>query len=239
MASFVIRDGLVLAGQYNLTSDHSQMTLSMTADDKDNTTLGASGRTRLAGLVDARFAHQGYLNLGTGNQEDVMFAALGVNQAVTVASSGAASVAGDRTFIMECADFDLSWGDPVGEVASFNASGMPSTVGAVAGTLLHAVAAETTTGSGTAFQLGAISATQKLYAALHVIAGSGGTLTVRIQSDTTGFPSPTTVATFTALTGPGSQWLTPVAGPVTDTFWRADWTVTGGSFTFAVSMGIR
>jgi hypothetical protein len=94
------------------------------------------------------------------------------------------------------------------------------------------------------YALGAATATQHLYGVLHVLAVSGTnpTLDVVIQSDDAeGFASGTTRGTFTQKTAVGSQFLTPVAGPVTDTHWRCTWTIGGTntpSFTIALVVGI-
>jgi hypothetical protein len=96
-----------------------------------------------------------------------------------------------------------------------------------------------TTGAST---LGAVSSTQTLYASLHVfqLTGTSPTLDVVVQSDTTGFGSPTDQITFTQATTRSGQYGSK-AGPVTDTFWRVKWTLGGSggpTATFAVSIGI-
>lgn len=90
------------------------------------------------------------------------------------------------------------------------------------------------TTTGTAFNLGAVSATQKFVCALHVIAISGGSWVLTIESDTVGFPSPTTRATFTAATTITTQVI-ETAGAVTDDWWRAVLTKTGGTSCTAVA----
>lgn len=96
-----------------------------------------------------------------------------------------------------------------------------------------------TTGAAT---LGAVAATQSVYASLHVftLSGTSPTLDVVVQSDTVGFGSPTDVITFTQATTRSGQFSS-VAGANTDTFWRVKWTIggTGGpTAAFAVSIGI-
>lgn len=103
--------------------------------------------------------------------------------------------------------------------------------------------ARTTTGTGTAVQLGAMSATQALYVTLHVFSISGTstpTITVAIENNVDNtFSSPATSTTFTAATVIGGQ-AARVAGPVTNAWYRAKWTISGTtpSFMFAVSAGI-
>lgn len=113
----------------------------------------------------------------------------------------------------------------------------------VRGTVLHN-ATRTANGSGTGFNLGQLAAGKKLYAALHVLSvSSGDNLTVTIESDdNAGFASPTVRGTFTVMSAIGAAWLTPVAGPLTDTYWRAAYTLGGDgspSINFVVVLGFK
>lgn len=111
------------------------------------------------------------------------------------------------------------------------------------GVLMAAKAARTSSSnSGTAQQLGAVGASQRIWAALHVFAASGTTpsLAVTVKSDNSvGFGSPTTQITFTSATTATSE-VKSTAGAITDDYWRVDWTISGTtpSFTFAVAIGI-
>ena len=44
--------------------------------------------------------------------------------------------------------------------------------------------------------------------------------------------------TFTASTAISAQWATPVAGSITDTWWRASWGSVTGTFAFVVVVSI-
>lgn len=96
-----------------------------------------------------------------------------------------------------------------------------------------------TTGSNT---LGALSATQRLGASLHVLtlSGTSPSIAVKIQSDdNSGFTSATDRITFTTATTRTGEFK-DVAGAVTDSYWRVAYTVTGTtpSILFVVTMGI-
>lgn len=129
-----------------------------------------------------------------------------------------------------------------GEIAPFSASAAGQSR-AFRGTQLHASdTARTATGTGTAYNLGAVSSTQRLYATLHVVAASGTspTLDVTIESDDAeGFPSAVTRLTFTQATARTHQF-TSVAGPITDTWFRVKHTIggTNPSFRYFVLVGI-
>ncbi len=107
-----------------------------------------------------------------------------------------------------------------------------------------------TTDNGTAFQMGAPTSGQKLYAGLHLTSASLGTtarmLAMLIQSATaSGFGSPATRVTFTRSTVLGAEWGTPVGSLSTEhTWWRAQWTLstaasTGGTWKGLAWMGFK
>jgi hypothetical protein len=106
----------------------------------------------------------------------------------------------------------------------------------------HQTAAATSSAS-TKFQLGAVTAAQYLYGALHVYSASGTnpTLDVTLQSDADASAGSETVRlTFAQKTAAGYEWASPIVGAITDTYWRASWTVAGTNplFAFAVVFGI-
>jgi len=129
-----------------------------------------------------------------------------------------------------------------GELAMAKVSGKGTST-AIRGTLMNAPGtAITSTGNGTTRQLGAIPAGSKMYGALHVIAASGTTptLDVVVQSDDNGdMTSATSRMVFAQATGITSEWL-PLAGAITDDYWRLAVTVGGTtpSFNYVVVLGI-
>lgn len=132
----------------------------------------------------------------------------------------------------------------VGDLAMTKVSGQSSTGALVRGQLIHpGSASRTSSSTGTGRQMGAVTSTQSLYAALHVLSISGTstpTLTVKIQSDdNAGFTSATDRITFTANTAVGYEWKS-VAGAITDDYWRVSYTISGTNpvFSFAVVAGI-
>jgi hypothetical protein len=101
---------------------------------------------------------------------------------------------------------------------------------------LTSVATVTASGNGTGFQLGPVAATQRVWAAVHFLTAGGTTpsITARVESDdNAGFTTPTTQITFTAATAKGGQFAS-LLGPVTDTYWRCAWTVSGTTPSFQV-----
>lgn len=108
--------------------------------------------------------------------------------------------------------------------------------------VLASAAVVTATGTGTVHQLGAVGASQRIWCAAHVLSAAGTTpsITVAVQSDdNAGMTTPTTQATLSALTARGSASASAV-GAISDTYWRASWTVSGTSpvFGLRVLLGI-
>lgn len=109
--------------------------------------------------------------------------------------------------------------------------------------VLDTVSTITSSGNSTGSLLGAVSATQRVWAACHFLTAGGTTpsITVKIQSDdNSGFTSPTDRITFSAQTSKGAQFSS-ATGAISDTYWRALWTVSGTSPSFQtrVVIGIQ
>lgn len=104
-----------------------------------------------------------------------------------------------------------------------------------------AKAAVTGDGNGTAVALTGPTASQSLYAVLHVVAYSGFTDVVfKVQSDDgSGMSSPTDRITFSTVTGTTSQFASVAGSFSSETHHRITWDVTGtGSCTFFAAFGV-
>lgn len=132
----------------------------------------------------------------------------------------------------------------IGERGNFTLSARASNTRPVRGTIFHdGDTARSATANGTARQLGAISSTQKLYAAIACLSGSpSDTLDVTVESDNAeGFPSATTRVTFAQIKAAGMSEWKELSGPITDDWWRIVWTIGGAgpSFRFVVLLAIH
>jgi hypothetical protein len=133
----------------------------------------------------------------------------------------------------------------VGDFVSFEFAGVGSGDPLIQGILLeNGTTARMATGNGASQLHVAVGATQRLWAALHVVAAAGTTptLDVVVQSDDAGgFASPTARITLAQKNAIGYAVGSTAIGAITDTYYRAIWTIggTGGpSFTFAVAIGV-
>lgn len=122
----------------------------------------------------------------------------------------------------------------IGDLAEHNTEWGPVSYGPLFRGTYATKQTVTSTGNGTGHNLGAVSATQTVGAAMHFLTAGGTTpnITVVLESDdNSGFTSPTSRVAFVAATARGAQmWFT--SGPITDTWWRFRWTVTGTTPSF-------
>jgi hypothetical protein len=241
MGVHIIRNQKIWLGGHDLTGVLNSAAVEDSVALKEATTLGDSAVRRLAGLRDAKLALEGYFSASP--EDEALNANLGLTD-VPVTFGAINGTEGNLAYLFAAALADYQPNGTVGEVFAFAATAQSSAgEPLVRGTLMHN-ATRTSTANGTARQLGAIAAGQKLYAALHVLTVAGTTpeLDVKVQSDdASGFASPIDRITFSQKTGIASEWATPVAGAITDDWWRVTWTIggTSPSFAFVVSIGIQ
>lgn len=233
---------------YDVSGDLNEATVDDGADMKDASVFGLDTHRMQPGLKTAKLGLKGFWQADDSASPQLIDKTLFTRVAVAnsvVSLSPAGGAEGDVGFSLRALLGQYAPGAKVGDLFAFTVSAEASGgSGLVRGTVMHN-AARTATGTGTIRQLGAVSATQKVYAALHVlaVAGTTPTLVVKVQSAAlVGFGSPTDEITFASANAIGSQWATPLAGAITDAFWRLSWTITGSagqSFTFVVVVGIQ
>lgn len=245
MGKFVYTNARIFAGGADLTTRSNKIELGGDFEEKDVTCFVESGelwKEVMAGLANADIKAEGLWEAGDpGKVDDSTFAGLGVIGAWSVGPAGAA--VGDLAWLTSAHRGNYALGGAVGDTAPWSASASGSAP-LVRGRYLHAPGVpRTATGTGTAVLHVPVAAGKYLYANLHVlsVAGTGTpTITARIETDDAiGFPSPSTVATFAAATARGAQQVR-ATGPITDSYYRAAWTITGTSpsFLFVVSVGV-
>lgn len=197
------------------------------------------------GLISGAAAIHGFQDWATGVFDDqISVAQLGAQYPVTVIPNPTGTVtAADTCWMSRGLVGTLSpMAGAKGDMADFELA-MPYDTAIVQAKVAAPLATQTTTGNGTAVPLTGPTATQRLYAAVHVTAYSGFTNVIfTVESDdNAGFTSPIVRATFatvtTLLTGP--QFIS-VAGPWnTETHHRIVRTVSGaGSITFTAAFGV-
>jgi hypothetical protein len=243
MGKQILIDCRIFTGGADLSAWSNKAELGAEVEEKDSTVFTSGGwKEVLGGLGSGEINAAGFWEAGSADKvDDVTWAGLGGLTSWTVCPSLA--TVGGVAYFMKAMQGDYKFGGDVGDIAPYEAHAK-SAWPVVRGQIAHPPATpRTVTGVGSSVQLGAVPAGRQLHAALHVlsVAGTGTpTITARVESDNaTGFPSPVTVATFTAATVPGGQVIR-VPGPITDDWFRLAWTITGTapSFVFVGALGI-
>lgn len=241
MAHYTLKNCKYYLDGFDVSGDLNQIQLDYSAEALDNTTFGNTGKRRIPGLTDVQVTGNGYVDLDEDAQDKQVWDAIGVdNKVVTICPTD--GTAGEKAYTFKALHAGYQPGESVGQVMAFSVNAMGSGSVCVKATVMEN-GAKTSSASGTARELGAVGATQKLYASLHVLSVSAGdTIDVVVQSDDAeGFASPTNRITFAQASAAGSEWATPIDGAILDTWYRCSWTVAGAdpSISIVVVVGIQ
>lgn len=240
MSHFAFTDATVWIGGFDFTADTNQVGLQLSTTELDDTCFGQTHRSRIAGLRNTAMTAAGYWYSATAAAPDPhLYANLATKDRVyTIAPT---ATEGSVAYMFQGIQSSYELFGQLDQVIPWavNASGS-NKQGCVRGAVTKAKGNVSATGAtGTGVNLGAVSATQYLYASLHVFS-AGTTITVQVQSDdNAGFTTPTTRATFTAITTASGNWVTRVAGSITDTYYRLNVSAVTGTFQIAGAIGIR
>jgi hypothetical protein len=249
MAKLIQKTTQLYVDKYSLGGDMHRIGLASAADIIEGSVFsGGSTHQKYGGLKTVDASADGYFDAAAGHSDPVLFTDLRLADIPwTVAPTDGSEGQPAYTFRALVAQYSPLQ-SAVGEMAKFSARGAAAeTEGLIRGTVMlqGITVPKTVTGVGPITQLGAASASQFLYAALHLISvtGSSPTLDVTVKSAAAvGFGSPTTRMTIPTQNAPASVWATRIAGPITDQYWRVDYAIggTGGpSFGFVVVVGIQ
>lgn len=251
MAQILLNNCKLWVGKYDMSGKLNAMALNDAPDILINTTMGNTAKNRKQGLALVTASLAGFAE---ADSSDLYFSDKSFTN-IPLTAAPEPTVGGPAySFLSRNADYQ--WGGAVGELAKFSVKALSVGTKLIRGNILEngATARIANGNTATAIQLPAPSAGQYLYGVLHVISAAtdvGDTLDVIIESDDVlNFGgTPETQLSFTQVlgnvVGGGTyQWATPVAaGAITDTYWRAKWTIVdagadNASFTFTVFMGI-
>jgi hypothetical protein len=225
---------------YDVSGDMNQLALAYGAEIKDASTFGKTTRVKKGALKEVSASMAGFWESDTDKIDPVLFDRIGLNdKLITLCPETGAQ--GEIAYSFRSVLGEYAPGAQHGELLVFKLSAQGSDL-LLRGKVMEN-AAKTSTANGTAGQLGAVTADQKVYAVMHVLAVSGTnpTLDMVVQSDNAeAFLSPTARLTFTQATARGAEWK-EAAGAIADDWWRCSWTIGGTdtpSFTVAVIVGI-
>lgn len=231
-APLILLDTEIVIGGYRLSTRSNEVAIDYAADTVPVPAFAASGWTnKRAGLKSGGLSMSGYHDDETEDADELN----GVWDAV----GGAAQVISFAPAGFDDAD-PLAWCQGI--------SGAMNHAGQVGGALAFDLSAEITglliangyvglehsstgiaTVNGTAIVAGAVTAAQNLYMLLQILTATTATIAAYVESSATGaYAGEETVrASLTGKTTIGGWMATPVAGPITDTHWRARLTVAG------------
>lgn len=238
---YVLKNCKLYLGAFDLSGDMNKLAIASEREAKEKTVFGCATKISSPGLFNVGMAHEGFYEAGIDKVDKVLWDKFALSDEImTICPTDGSS--GEPAFSCKTLESNYSPAGSVGEMFAFKVDAK-GTGDLVRATIMEN-GAKTVTGNGVARNLGAVSATQKLYGVMHILAVSGTTptLDMKIQSDDAeGFASPIDRITFTQATAKGAQWATPVAGPITDTWWRCSYTIggTSPSFTVVVIIGIQ
>lgn len=231
----------IYIGGHDFTADTNKGSFSANAEVLDKTTFASDGwKEGNGGLKSFEASCEGFWASDTADTVDPeIFPRLGIpDEVVTISPPGSE---GSACYFCQASKLTYTLFGEVGQLIPFTLGMSGSnTVGAVRGLLAKAKGSVSATGAlGSAVQLGAVSADQFVYAVVHVLGTPGTTITVKVQSDdASNFPSATDVATIGPLTAAGGTWMTRVAGPITDDWFRFDVSAITGTFTVAGAIAV-
>jgi hypothetical protein len=234
-----LTDCTVWCAGYDMSSDLNKLMIDQTVEELDVTTFGGGGyRTRIGGLKDVEAQYEGFQTDAVGAVGPQLFPLLGTaNEVFTVSPTG---VETSTAYMFQAGKFQVAQLGDVGSVSPFTLSAKGTHGhGVIRGQVTKAKGNVSGTGGmGSVVNLGAVGASQYLYAAVHIFS-AGTTITMDLASDDNAdFSSGTTRATIGPLTTAGGTWMTRVAGPITDSYFLFNVTACTGTFSIAASVGI-
>lgn len=239
MAIQVLKDQKIWFDGYDLTGILNAIALENGCDTPENTVFGQDTHTVIGGLKTVKASVQGFVNAST--KDKALFDKIGVgNIPLSFAAQNATEGNPAYSFLTTSSEYTNE--GAVGDMFGFKFNAEASSL-LTRGTLMENNSAITFTGAGTARQVGAVASGKKIYAILHVLAVNNPVddldVTIESNANNSFSGSETTRITFNTMSAIGSQWI-ELAGPITDTWWRAAYDVAGStpSFDFIVILAI-
>jgi len=248
MATFILKDVGLFVGAYDLTGFTNKVAHNVGAEMQDETVMihgGADTRKNKAGLITNMITAEGFVDLAAlgvdsatyeGSNRPLFNQITLYDQLVTLCPDGIEE--GDLAFQQLMAEALYEPGASVGELLKYKAE-FAGRQAPISSTAFLPFTQQVASGASSKIQLGALSATQRLYAGLHVIQFNGTSLDIIVRSDANAAAGgETTRITMTQATTFTFEQKS-VAGAITNTWWDIEWTFVGTTFTALMVLGIR
>jgi hypothetical protein len=231
----------VLHNEYDLSAYFNDLSASRSVETAETTAFGSSAKTYIVGLSDGTISLSGMFDGAAGAVDAEMTDILGSNSGAVITISTAASLAlGTRVISAtgKLTSYEVS--APVGDVVAANAE-FQADSGLGNGISLHALSAETATGTSSSHDNSASTANGG-FGTLHVTANTMNNNTVfKVQHSSDG-STWADLVTFTtvATTVVTAERVTVAAGTTVNRYLRSSWTASGaGSITFHINFARR
>ena len=216
-----------------LSTQLNAVALDYSAEELDATVLTDTTRVRAGGLKDAQAAIAGFWN---STEDKALFDAIGLNHPLLISSG---PTVGDVAYGIVALEGVWSLEGEHGELLGFNITLNSGNDGPLVRGQLAFGSQISSSGNGTALELGLVAAGQRVYSGLHVTQFDGTSLDVVIQGDAeSAMGSPAGHITFAQATGLTSEWGSKAGAIADDDWWRVNYTFVGTNVTFAVLIGI-
>lgn len=241
MGAYVMTDAFAYVGGYDFTGDSNELAVAVNHAVLDANVFGQGDwQANKAGVSTVDWNLAGFWNVADGEQDAEEWGQLKATDRVVTFGPGT-STEGSAAYMFRALSTRYTAGGQHGELASYGVTARGSnSQGVVRGRLAKAKGDVSSTGAiGTGLQLGAVGATEYLYATVHVFS-PGTTITLILESDdNAGFTSATTRATIGPITAAGGTWATRVAGAITDDYFRLRVSAITGTFNLAAAIGVQ
>jgi hypothetical protein len=216
MAVEVVKNMRIYIDGYQVGCDANRVETQVRAEALDKTNFCSSGRKRTPGLLDWNVSISGFHNSSEGlvgssmgRSGPVAYRTISLSSAVVSIVYGT-SARGNRAYFGKAGGAEYNLGGNIGELYGFTLA-MSGNDRIVRGKLLEAGAFTTESKVGgvpTTFQDIGVSSTKtgQLYAALHMLSSTGGTLNISVRmSSETNMGAATTMIKWTAMSATGGR----------------------------------
>lgn len=236
----VVLSPRIFLAEFDISGDLNSHSINWSQELKEDNSYGDTFKQRKLSLQDTQIGVAGWVDHSGATDSETAIDSKKAAADVPLIFTNITAALGDSCEfgLVDFAQYQKQ--AQQGEVYRFDLSAALGSRRWIRGKILWSPNTSVTgTANGAEVSLGAVSATQKLYVAMAVFLDNFTSLDVKVQSDTTGFPSATDRVTFANATGVTSEMPAPVSGAITDTFWRASVSgFTGTNASIIVVAGI-
>ena len=238
-APTVLTNATIWYGGYDLTGATNEITMNAASAEKPVSRFGDTVEATYPGAMTVGVEAKGFWDSTLDGPQFTQLTAPSTSWPLTICPDG--GDAGELAYSVRAhsfnySTFEVAWGQSLpfrlsakavsGSYLSRGTVGIPK-------------ATYSASFNGTKYQLGAVSASQKLVASMHVFSKSA-LWDVDIESDAdAGGGGETVRGSFSQIATSPKQEVIEIAGPITDTYWRVAVTETGaGALIFSVVFAI-